>query len=59
MNSKFLGTIIWLAITACFFRGLLIFGDQRSQNHMFPTATAICLVGAILAAVLMYKKDQN
>ena len=56
---KFLGTIIWLAITVCFLRGLVIFGDHSTQNHMFPTASAICLVGAIIAAVLMYKENHN
>jgi membrane-associated PAP2 superfamily phosphatase len=47
--------VIWIAIAVAFIRGLFVFDQGGSAISSYPTASAICFVGAILSAVLMVK----
>lgn len=47
--------VLWLAILAAFGRGLLVFDMGLSAERHFPTASAVCFVGAILGAILMLR----
>ena len=44
---------IWAGIIAAGFRGLFVFDMGGSAASTYPTASAICFVGALIAAVLM------
>lgn len=57
--KKLLETIIWVAILASFLRGVFVFDQGPSAADIYPTASAICLVGAIIAAILMVKDKSN
>ena len=52
---QFCRILLWLAIVATFVRGLFVFDMGLSAEQSYPTASAICLVGAILAAVFMLR----
>jgi len=56
---KIINVIIWLAIGASFLRGLLVFDQGHSAKLTYPTASAICLVGSILCAILFLKLSKN
>jgi hypothetical protein len=47
--------VIWLAILAAFLRGLFVFDMGGSAQSTYPTASAVCFVGAILGAILMLR----
>lgn len=53
--KKLLEVIIWLSILVSFIRGVFVFDQGPSASDTYPTASAICLVGAIIAAVLWLK----
>lgn len=44
---------IWAAIAAAFLRGLFVFDQGKSAADSYPIASAICLIGAIMCAVMM------
>ena len=48
-----LKTVVWTAIVVCFVRGLFVFDMGPSADHTYPTASGICLAGAVLAAAVM------
>jgi hypothetical protein len=52
-------TFVWLAIVATFLRGLFVFDLGVSAEHNYPTASAICLVGSILAAAIMLRASPS
>jgi nicotinamide riboside transporter PnuC len=54
--KKTLNIAIWISIALSFARGLFVFDMGASAQSSFPVASAICFVGAILAAVLMTRK---
>ena len=54
MKKSTLEILIWLAIVACFIRGLFVWDMGGSAVDSFPIASAICFTGAIIASVLMY-----
>ena len=47
--------VLWVAILAAFGRGLLVFDMGLSARNSYPTASAVCFVGAILGAILMLR----
>ena len=47
--------VLWLAILAAFVRGLMVFDMGLSARNSYPTASAVCFVGAILGAILMLR----
>ena len=46
--------IIYLALIACFIRGLFVFDQGGSAKDTYPTASAICFVGSISGAIAMF-----
>lgn len=59
---KILRAIIWIAVAVAFVRGLFVFDMGPSATDVYPTASGVCLAGAVLAAALMYmaeKKEEN
>jgi hypothetical protein len=54
MAATAMKTVIWIGISLCFVRGLFVFDMGGSAEKTYPTASAICLTGAVIAAALMY-----
>ncbi|HQC52867.1 MAG TPA: hypothetical protein PLE92_07005 [Lentisphaeria bacterium] len=60
-------TLVWLAIAACFIRGIFVFDMGTSaQNNSYPVASGLCLAGSVIAAAIMmvfhammWKIDKN
>jgi hypothetical protein len=56
---KIVRIIIWAAIAVAFIRGLFVWDMGGSAKDSYPTASAICLAGALVAAALMYKAEKK
>ena len=54
MKKSTIENLIWLAIAACFIRGLFVWDMGGSAVDSFPIASAICFAGSIIASVIMY-----
>ena len=52
---KALAPLLWIAIVATIGRGLFVFDMGGSARSSYPTASAICLVGGLLAGVIMFR----
>ena len=50
---KALRIVVWIAIVIAFVRGLFVFDMGPSAEGSYPTASGICLAGAVVAAALM------
>lgn len=50
---KPLETSLWLAIGATFVRGLFVWDMGLSAASSYPTASAICLSGSLVAAAVL------
>ena len=51
--------LLQLLMAACILRGLFVFDMGGSAEDTNTTASAICLVAAVLAAGILYYVDQN
>ncbi len=56
---KALSTIVWIAIAISFLRGLFVFDMGGSARDTYPTASGICLAGAVIAAAIMYLAERK
>lgn len=56
---KILKIVIWIAILACFLRGLFVFDMGGSAENSYPTASAICFTASIFFAILMLKLNKE
>ncbi len=56
---KVLKIIVWAAIVVSFVRGLFVFDMGPSAKDVYPTASGVCLAGAVVAAALMYMAEKR
>ena len=55
---KILKGAVWVAIAIAFARGLFVLDMGPSAKNVYPTASGICLAGAVVAAALMYLAER-
>ena len=50
---------VWIGIAVTFLRGLFVFDMGGSAKSSYPTASGICLAGAVVAAAIMYLAEKK
>ena len=56
---KIAKVLIWIAIAISFLRGLFVLDGVGSAADMYPTASAICMAGAIIGAAIMMLAERK
>jgi hypothetical protein len=54
---KIIRVIVWAVIAVAFGRGLFVLDMGPSAKDIYPTASGICLAGAVVASAIMYLAD--